>query len=500
MKPTRLVYKILIGIALMVISSLLVFLTMPKDSFIYNMDVALSPVGMILGKMYLHHPEIQWYNQGYIDNGQFVLYRNWPPLSFRALALWFKLMEDSSIFSGRLLSALLYGFNALLFFFLLLKKQITVLVAFLSSMIFVLLPTHLDYSSLIYVDVWLITFWLLSLCVYDSKNILRKLLFVTFTIIGTCFNWFVIFILPFPWIISLIKKANADRKVIVFSFITLIVFVWGLQVFIFYHFPDNSLLKEFGKYSIVGFFNDFSFYYSRLLTRLGTVGYEMFFLIPLVLYYKFCSDRFPNLIRKLNSEILIVSLAVVAYLIVFPNWFVIHRQVLFLFSIPIGMFAALILSELGKKGISTTIKGGLISITTCLIMYASLPYVSNTMNDIEEQDHSIALFIKDEFAENDIKPCIFYDVPSRIDRKMIFSPFALRELTNTYIFNLEELEPASDLNLSFRTGVLRLKKIGMTDFNASSVFFISKDKYSFDDSVIQNYQEINGINVYHINL
>ena len=164
-------WKVLLsGLFIFLWAIFIIYLTLP-EGFRYDSDANLSGVGMALSKTYLNPPLQAPKNyQGYITNGRLDVYNNWPSLSFKSLALWFKLVNDDSLYSARVFSVLIYGINAVLFFILLIKNKISIQVATLSSVVFAVLPFHLRYGSLVYADIWLVTFWLSASLFYTLQK------------------------------------------------------------------------------------------------------------------------------------------------------------------------------------------------------------------------------------------------------------------------------------------------------------------------------------------
>lgn len=497
--------QIILALIVCMIAFVSVYVVMPKHHFKYNLDATLSPYGMAMSKTFLNMPMNAPADfQGYIRNGEFNYYTNWPSLSFRTLALWFWLLGDDSIYTARLFSAFIYSLNALLFYLLLIRSNVSEITSFLSTLIFIFLPTHLDFSYLIYADIWCITFWLLGLIVLGSKLRIRFWLFILITLIGTFFYWFVFFVLPAFFVFQYLKTNTFQTRPLVLGAVAFTLAVWIIQIVVVSNYSHVYITQAIQKYSVFGFFIDIEWYAERLLKRIASVGYEAFFLVPLWMFSKYIQTTevggFESSFQKLKQIVVLLLIAIALFLIVFPNWFAIHRHVLALISIPIGVVTAFAFLFFEKQSTKVLCRGALIAGGVCLIMFNGLPFITHTKYDISRQDEQIASFInKKRFGENQ-KICLFFDLPNKVHNQYLTNEFSIREYTNAYTFTLEDIRQQESLEETFRYGLNKLENIQVHDFDEASVFLITTSGYKLNELNVQDSLIVNGLKVYYIKL
>lgn len=494
------------GVCIFLIGVIAVYIIMPKEGYRYNNDASLSAVGMMLSKTYLDFPKnVPKDFQGYVQNGEFTYYNNWPPLGFKVLAFWFKLTGDSSTYAARLFSALLYGVNAFLFYILLIKNGLSNQTAFLSSIIFILLPTHLDYSYLIYADIWFVTFWLLALMWYDHTNLKYYWVFSLIAILGIFFYWFVIIILPIPLLVYLIKKYKLKLQTCLFILLGITSLIWIIQTVIFISFPESYLTTKLYGFSMFGLSRDFAYFSVRMIKRIASFGYEVFFLAPLIAYYLSVRSSFKTkepkwLLTNLHYIWVVMLIALFFYIVTFANWFGAHRHGIAMFSIIIGVTAALIFAELEKLSARRLMIGSGISITMCLVTFLCFPWVTSEFDKIKDQDLAIISFINKKKQDNNYKPNLFFDVPSLVDREPITMKFVICEKTNGYLFNTDAFQTQLSLKQTFRYGSNKLKQNIVADFTPSSFFLITHDEHDFEGLQVIDSMRVNAVKVYQLSL
>lgn len=494
------IYRTILGALLVaVLGFMTVYMVMPKHQFAGYIDWALSPVGMAMSQSY----QIKFDNaptgfQGYIENAQFVNYENWPPLSFKLLGWWYNLLGDSGIYSSRILSALIYGFNAMLFFLLLTRYGISKSVSIIANAIFIFLPFHLGYSYLIYADVWFPTFLLLALLVY-GKSSFRQLCYVLVVVVGTCFFWFTAFLL----LASLfqrsvwLRKLSLKRKVFVGASLAMIFLIVGLIVVKL--FPDSYTIESFRRHSILGYLSSPLYYLGRSFERLGTLIFEALCLIP-ILYFLAKDRGLKQLMsfrgfEKLSEGLTITLLALGLYILVFPQWFVGHPQGLMMFSVPIGLIAAIGLSKVGKA--SAVRYAGALSVLICFLLFFIRPELVLGIEEVERQDHEIVEFIQTHRLSEQ-KVCLYYDMSKEKGEVWNIGKLGIEQYTNAYTFNLELLSKPLNLNRLFPKGLEMLKDLGVDDYNSETVFFITNNQHELKEFKVLDSLNIDKVSVYQI--
>ncbi|MCE7993705.1 MAG: hypothetical protein HEP71_17095 [Roseivirga sp.] len=494
-------------LAIAVTAFLAVYLTMPQHEFKYNPDVGNSPYGMAIAKTYQNMPENtgNW-ARGYVLNGELTIYANWPPMAFKLLAEWFEFTGRDDIYTARIWYALLYAINALLFYALLKGLKVNTAIAFIASISFIFLPSHLDFGALIYVDQWLITFWLLAWIAYFQDKVLSKILFYIIVLSGFLFfHWFIIFLLPIPFLLFLLKRYRPGIGRLTLILVAVMVIVWAVQYSLFSLYKDSYFFQKFRVYSIFGLASVPGSYPVALLKRIVSLGYEAAVLVPLFLLAGFFSVRHKHFIKwpQLYSLLSGNLLALISYTICFVHWFGYHRHGLGMFSILIGGAVALGLSYLKSRSLPRFRYACVLVILVPLSLFMALPAITKVADEVEQQDEQIANFINANRTSQDLKACLFFDQPGIAGTHIVrfdLSEFALREYTNAYTFNLYEMEKQVSITEDLKHGIAKLKKNGFVDFDPSLVFMVSKKHYEFDETVITGLNSIGKFNIYHLDL
>lgn len=495
-----------ISIAVFAIGFLAVYQTMPKHEFRYNPDVGISTYGIAMSKAYTQIPEgVPWWKHGYVLNGEAKGIVNWPAMAFKVLAKWFNLTGQKDIYSARLWYAILYGFNAFLFFVFMLSAKVRMNVACISTLCFIFLPSHLDFGALIYADQWFITICLLALISFASKTAIGQLFFYLFILAGFFFHWFTLFFLPAPLLYWLVKHYKLEVKQIILLSMTTMLIIWVGQFLLFEFSGDRPFVQKLQVYSIFGLTDVPGSYPTALLKRFVSLGYEAALIIPLMMLIGTSIVRkrsFRNHPR-LTHCLLIISIALFLYFTSFVNWFGYHRHGLGMFSFLIAGLAALLLSHLHLISEKKFRYASIITITLPIVMFFSLSLMTKEAIEVKQQDLRIAELINIKRTNNNKKACLFFDesgIGGTDTIRFDISEFALREYTNAYTFNLYEMEAQPTTTADLQYGISKLKINGIIDFDPRLVFMISKNHHQFDKGKVVDSVKINQFNIYHLNL
>lgn len=506
MKPLKNRLKLwLLGFMLFCIAFAAVYLTMPKHDFRYNIEVAMSPIGMSLSRMYADMPETAPENfQGFIHNGEYVIYRNWLPASFKVLASWFNLTNHDDVFTARILSALVYALNALLFFILLLKFRLSKQVAFLSSIIFILLPSHLDFGALIYADIWFPTFWLLALLVLHRNRPYTYLLFFLVLLIGFRFHSFVIVLLPAPLLLYLLQKFNFKLLPSVLISTLSALLILSIEWYFINRHSNNYLFQALAKYSLFGMIEQGDFHYLWFLKRLISLIFEGGFLIAIVGFLGWRRIGFTKsliLHKEVNYALGLLFFGLLFYIVAFTNWFGIHRHGVSMFAILFAVSGAYLLSNLEKSSKLLRNKAGLTAIGICLILFATLPLVTTESLEAKYQDDKLITFINSQRQDDSIRIAVFFDID--IEENSIglkYSDFAISVLTRCYTFELKDFSNKLGTKHAIYSGINKLEALGMNDFHTEKVIVVTEKQIDLAEMQILDSISVNNLKAYYLTL
>ncbi len=461
---------------------------------------------MALSKTYMDMPENAPDNfQGYVQNGKFTTYKNWPPLPFIVLANWFKLTGQSDIYAARLFYTLLYAINALLFLVFLRQSQVGIKTSIISTIGFILLPSHLDFASVIYVDQWQVTFWLLALIIYNSKLLIRTLLFYSTILLGSFFTWFTIFLLPTPVILYLTKRHKTNLKQVLGIISISIVVLWTLQHLLFTAFSEAYAIKKISAYSIFGIVDSPQVFGKWFLKRIVSMGYEVLVIFPLLILLgrKNWKSTLVSTKPVLLNSLLLLSIALFLYTVCFTNWFGMHRHGLGMFSILIGGIIAMLLSQLENESVRKFKLGSILTITIPCILFLLLPHFTKIASEVKEQDAQVANFINQRRTSPSKKTCLFFDSPNIAAKdffKFYMGQFAIKEYTNAYTFNLHEMHEQVNIEENIIYGISRLESNRIPDYDPNSAFLVSIKNQRFDNIEVLDSIIVNGYHVYQLRI
>jgi hypothetical protein len=484
-----------------------VYLTMPKYEFSYNIEIAISPIGMAMSRIYADMPDTAPQNfQGFIHNGEYVVYRNWLPGSFKTLAEWFHLVNSESIFSARLFSVLIYALNALLFLSLLLKYKFSQQVAFFSAIIFILLPSHLDFGSLIYADIWFPTFWLLALLVLDRRRPYTFFLFSLVLILGFWFHSFILVLLPMPVLVYLLSRFNFKKLPTLLILVLGIVTVLCVQWYLIKGSPDNYLVQALKKYSLFGLTQGGDFHYTWLLKRLLSLVYESGFLIPILIfvYWKrtdFKKSRFTN--SRFNHILILQALALIFYIVAFTNWFGIHRHGLGMFAVLLASIGASLLSNLEKRSTLFSNRAGLTAIGMCLLLFAALPLVTKETKELKHQDDKLIKFISNKASDNSTKFAAFFlfeETNTPIGVSSYHRTMSISIQTASYSFDHDIFYGNSNTRNTIHQGLQKLEAMGIDDFQDDQAIVITERSIDLSHMKILDSLSVDNVKAYHLSL
>ncbi|MFY0594223.1 ArnT family glycosyltransferase [Roseivirga sp.] len=503
----RLVNYLFLGFLLGLMGFAMVWLTMNKHAFNYSMDVEISPYGHALSNTKIElDDKFSESGMGIILNGEYSIYGNWPAWPFLLQSSWYQALGRNDIYASRLWSAAIYGLNASLFFLLIYRIGKEIWVAVISTALFAMLPLHLSYGSLIFSDIWFVTFWLLALLTYQHNSLKYYWLFSLIILVGSLFFWFVIFLLPAPLIIYFFRKKRLKLKWILGIISLLVITIWLAQWVLVLQFPESYAIDSMRKHSFLGLFSNKKYYLIKLIKRAGTLLYELMPLMPILLFY----DKWPELINQIKGKwredrlcqvLTVLMLGYLLYIAAFTQWFAGHEQGVGMFSILIASSAALLLSEMKPylKKRPFLLRSGL-SIGLSLTLFFCLNLVQSREEAVEVQDEQISAFVNNAKDGSDRRVCLFFDVPRYVRLHLRIGKFAIRKYTNGYTFNIDEMPEQSNITEVLGYGVNQLYENGIENFDGQTVFLISDKPHNLDEVSVIKSTIVNQLYVYQIGL
>lgn len=109
-------------------------------------------------------------------------------------------------------------------------------------------------------------------------------------------------------------------------------------------------------------------------------------------------------------------------------------------SVPLGLCFAYFLSIIEERSSGSIILLGLSSIIICVAQYLILYGVTYYRHGkIQVQDENISEFIVQRKPSKSLKSNIFFNINSSINNRRRINKFAIRERTDSYIFELDSL-------------------------------------------------------------
>jgi hypothetical protein len=486
---------------------LIVVLTITDEAFFSIADMGNSAIGMALSRT-IHKPIAGAPEPflGYILNGSFTWYGNWPPIGFQTLAWWFDLTQDDSIWNARIFSALVYGFNAMLFFLLMLKTRLSKQVSLLSALIFILLPFHLEYGKLIYPDIWVLTFWLLALLTYTPGTVKKYWLFALIIIIGSLmFMWFIIFMLPLPLLIYWFKKRNWSPGWQLLSLLAIVAVIYTVQWGLFKFAGDNYLVQSLTRWSVFGLEEYLLQNPGMVIKRALTLSYESSPVILLLILSMPLIGK-KRLVNKLKQREPVGYILKVAFITLFiyvaavPSWFINHTHATGMFAIFFSTSIAFLLQALQDEHPKRVLSNSIITASCSLVMFLGIPYLSSgRINDYQNNVNGILALIEQK-RSNEQALCLFFELS---DSSEIWPPaliFAIKEQSDTYVFFQENPLSHRTLEEHFRAGMNNLISIGIDNFDTTRVIFITDMPQKYSELIVLDSVQLTTINAYEIDL
>lgn len=470
-----------------------------NEAYFSIADMGNSSTGVELSRMILEQPKMAPVPfLGYVLNGEFTWYANWPPAGFQILAWWFKMTSDTSLSNARFFHSLIYGLNALLFFLLMLKCGLKSYVAFLSSLFFILLPLHLLYGRMVFPDVWLLSFWLLAFLVLNKELNKTYWLFLLLVCLGAFrFMWFVIFIAPVPVLMKWVKKRDFSVKHLLLGLLIIVLGIWIVQWVLISKsgFGGSYLVSSLKRWTIFELPNYIKTNQSNIFKRVGALVFEFLPLLVLILFSSISVTRVRlSQWLKSRSEIsfVIVStwVTLIIYVLSVPVWFLNHTHATGMFALFIATLAGAFMRKLNE--ISRLKLNYLVSvcITITLLFYVFVSSISSrSVRDYRYRLDTISNLISS--TSLDTKLCLFFDL--REDDSVWFHAieFAVKEKRNSYIFNKEKPDQ-TDFITFFRKGMSKLKEIGYSDFNTEKVIYITNKRSPIYPSSVTTMVDLKG--------
>ena len=495
-----------VPIGLFFLSLAIITSTIP-DGFEHIGDMGTSGTGVAISRTYYDKELNQLASlPGYIFDGEYNVYANWPPFGFKVLAAWFHLLGEDSIYNARLLPSLLYALSAVLVFILLLRCKLDWEIALISAVLFSVLPYHLEFGKLIFSDMWLMPFWLFCFLIYSGRPKYHWLI-IPLSLIGFLgFMWFAIFVIPAFIFIKLIKRYKLEFWQIAFCIvgIALFAFISQLTLSSLSQNGTHPLLVALKRWTVFGWQSDERLLY-RLFRRPLSLLYEGFpVLILLIILLKKMGvqqlkiQKSENLIRVT----LFIGLTLFFYVVFLPNWFVTHTYGVGFFGVLIVFFAAFLLQmtkeTFGKKVSSI---GGVLMIFCSLGMYFGYRLLSEGYENEPEKVKEIISYVD---SENEyIHPTIFFDLCSK---ENIFEwPHAfqigIKEKARSYVFSSDSVMNFSTLENYFHGGFNKLRSLGRYDFDSLETYLVTvRTKRNVADLNILDTLQLGSLNVYRISL
>lgn len=451
-------------------------------------DMGTSATGVAIARSYYNNLATEFKDPpGYLYNGEYAIYGNWPAIGFIVLSKWFELFGNDDILTARLLPSLLYALCALAFFILLIRCKLDLSVCFLSSLLFAVLPYHLEFGKLIFSDMWLLPFWLSCLLIYTGRNKYHWLI-LPISIVGAFgFMWFAIFTIPAWMILFFFKKQNHPFLSKIKWLIGLILVLLVVQWLLFHSYETSYPLLQLKKWTFFGF--DYSGKdIEKVVKRPVTLLYEslpILFVLALIqrriglrkIWNKTCKEEV--LIKMLS----LCGLTLFCLVIFLPNWVFTHSYGVGFFSVLIAGIGALLLQNIKSQLEWSSNLIGLLMILCSIGLNLIYPFFSKGYrNEASVSNEIIDVISKDELISN-VRPIVFFHLPK--NGNLVWPhglQFGIKEDTRSYIFNNDSLESVQQLSNYFDTGIKRLSAKGIHDFDLKHCYFIS-DRISQLDNV-----------------
>ncbi|MCL6098101.1 MAG: hypothetical protein M1391_05975 [Bacteroidetes bacterium] len=420
------------------------------NGFRFNHDVVLSTQGLLIADSYKSVPlEISSAIPGYIYQGSFIRYANWPPLHFITLNIWQSIC-GYSLLSGRLLSILVTSITIPIFLILLLKVTNNKKLSFIGSIIFLFFPFRLLYGSLIFSDIWVPFFGcsalLFKFMIEEKTKVISQVKKITnFTLlglylgIGTLYSWQTFFLLPAFVIYDILRHKGPKKYSLITFFAGSVPFLTWIAWILISSKPSggNPTISQFFNRSIIGFISSPSFWMDLLLKRVLKLiidGIPLFFLL-LIFIVRFKKNTYlekslGTLEKENLREITWVSiLSIILYLIVIPGMFAPHEFQFILFHMGFTLlFIYYMIDHRGETKVSYY--SSVLYVSFCLIIYfIIIPKVHGDNKLISNEISSIVSVANHDQKDALKKPILVINSNSLADS------LKGKTLALTYLFN-----------------------------------------------------------------
>lgn len=451
----------------------------PNDMYLSIADMGNSATGLELGRTMFRKPSMApELFLGYVLNGEFTWYSNWPTIGFKVFSWWFMLMKDDTMETARLFCSVIYGINALLFFCLMLKWGTSRIVALMSTLLFISLPFHLLYGRMVFADIWLNTFWIIGCIIYKPGNRNSYWAFLLVICLGAInFMWFVIFIAPTPLFLNILRSKDWTYRVF-FLRLTGVVMVILLIQWILFSINESYIVLSLQRWTIFELKPYFEIDKSNVFRRLAALAFEFF-----PLFFLFFGSlgylKWSGFLDHMKSRPAINQLAVMSFstLIIFvfsvPVWFFNHTYANGMFSVFIAVSAATIMCALERVSIRRFTIHSLGAIAISCSLFLLIPFVtSNTVEQYGIMVKSLSDLVELS-SEKSEKICLFFDWPKDNSTWFHAVELAVKVEDNSYIFEMRPEKANTDLSSWFLSGMQKLNKIGYNDFSTEKAIYVS---------------------------
>lgn len=473
--------------------SLVLIYTAIPAIFSYNSDINISPIGLALAEGYQELPFSLTNGQaGYINNGIFSVYNHWPPLGFYMLSLW-RSIFGNDIIVARLFYLCLQGLNLVLLNLLLHKYKCSLNSRLACLIIVSILPFRLIYSTLIFADLWVLTFWLGALLTYHPKESKKVYLPIFILLFGTGFSWQVFFMIP-----ALVTIHFSDKIKVSNSIVFLFVVVVAISFFelLRYWITDSSpsIFKQLSHYSIATIIHDPLNWGVLTLKKSLKVVLEAFPVFGLYLLNLGVKKK-PSPVIQGDIQVLVLTLSF--YLVVMPCMFAFHEHQVIIFDL---LIILIIIQELGYlKRAKRLLKATLAVLLIGFTIYLGLPYVQYNRTAIEQKELQIAKWINEEKVNANDHICLFLDIPNlkKGDHQRLYY-FAMRYYTNAYLF--ESIENKVNIEYEIAYKVKHLKQLPIKNTDSNQVFIIAQQQQKLVPKTILAETQVSDLYIYKIDL
>ncbi len=466
-----------IGLMLFTFAFVAIVATLPKN-FDSSMDTALSSTGLALSRAYYDNGLAPIMKQpGFIYNGTRQVYANWPALGFKTMAAWYRVLGGDSIYQARLLSALLYAVSAVLLFALLLRCNVSMSIATIGTLWFIVLPYHLEFGKLIYADMWLLPFWLACFLINTYKSKYRWLIVPLALVGGLGFMWFVLFVLiALCFIVCSRRFAWSAPNGALFA-VGLLLVAYGMQYALISAFPETRLFMGLDQWSVFSLFGHPDVALKQLVQTSLRLFYESFSVVVIICLALSSqgSDVWQNIFSdpKKNDTLSIMLLTLGGLCLLFPSWILTHNTGTAFFSVLIATAGAFVLQAWTKPKFKTKLYlgGGCIAVT--LLLFIILPQVNKDSSAVFQKIDQVTAYIDDTDRHQMTQPNIVIKFHRKSNwAESLSMMLGVKEATRSYIFSGRNINSLNEAASHFDANNARLKK-HRKDFDSKHVYFLT---------------------------